>query len=289
MIQTVSIIGFGNMGEAIIAGVCKQNAQVKVFVIEKNETRRLLATKKYAASCSPPANENDRINSAPSWNDSFCAADAVILAVKPQDIPHIAQEYGDLFSSMSAVPIISIAAGVSLQRLGELFPTSHIIRFMPSLAAQVGRAVTAISYSSNCTEGTRKTAFEIAGSIGMAIELAEELIPAIIGISGSAIAYVYEFIQALALGGVKEGLRYDASLEIALEVLEGAVVTLRQTATENLNPATLVTKVCSPGGTTIAGIQSLHNNHFTATVIEAVAVAAQRARELEQPLGRYPR
>ena len=270
--KSLAIIGFGNMGEALIAGIRKkceetQQPQHALYVIEKDDLRRKHAREHYGAIDLEEA------------GSSAGTMDMIILAIKPQDIPAVADAHTPLFRK---TPVISIAAGMSLARLAELFPSSPLIRFMPSLAAKAGKAVTAVAFSKSCTESVREHARALADDVGISLELPEKLFPAIIGISGSAIAYVYEFIHALALGGVKEGVKYEESLAAVLNVLEGAATTVRQAQADNLSPSDLVTRVCSPGGTTIEGMKILHDNRFTAVVMEAVSAAAGRARELEQ-------
>ncbi len=263
--KTLGIIGFGNMGEALISGVKEAHPQLGLLVMENSGERMKLATQTYGAK-----NYND--NPALLFSES----DAVILAVKPQDLPALGKIYGK-FSGESR--LISIAAGVSIERISELFGSPYVSRFMPSLAASVGKSVTGVSFSEDCDETFKEQAFSVAQSVGLAMEMPEHLIPSIIGISGSGIAFVYEFINAMALGGVKEGIKYEASLEVVLEVLEGAVGTIRSSG---IGPGELITRVCSPGGTTIRGIESLHHNRFTATVMDAVSASAEKARDLER-------
>ncbi|MGI9255921.1 MAG: pyrroline-5-carboxylate reductase [Salinispira sp.] len=275
--ESIIIIGFGNMGEALIAGLTEQRrmqnkAALTLGVIEKFPERRRIAVEEYhAVDCSDFSAQSDHPHAV--------NADIVILAVKPQEIAAAAREHRALLANK---PVISLAAGISLKKLSALLPSSHIIRFMPSLAARVGKAVTALVCSENCSAEFRENAREIAWATGIVLEVPEELIPAVIGISGSAIAYVYEFIHALVLGGIREGLKYDISLQAVLNVIEGAAATVREAEAEGLSPADLVTRVCSPGGTTIEGIRTLHEHHFTAGIMQAVSAAAERARNLEK-------
>jgi pyrroline-5-carboxylate reductase len=263
--KTLGIFGYGNMGEAMIAGVREQYPDLTVNVVEKIPERRRLAVENLGA-----VDFTDR----PA--ELFSRSEAIVLAIKPHDLPALGEA---MRPHASGARLISIAAGVSIDSIMNMFGTPVVARFMPSLAASVGKSVTGVCFSDDCDDAFKDAAFSVAESIGLALEIPEYLIPSIIGISGSGIAFVYEFIQALALGGVKEGIKYDSSLEVALDVLEGAVSTIRSSG---ISPGELVTRVCSPGGTTIEGIESLHRNRFTATVMEAVSTAARKARELER-------
>lgn len=273
--KSILIIGFGNMGEALVAGLRQRRKELgkhplTIFIAEKDGKRRSQAQKDYGAM-----DYGNVLEGKPTERQ----IDLAILAIKPQEIAGVVETYRDLLNG--GTPVISLAAGLSLERLGELLPNAQVIRFMPSLAARVGRAVTAVACPADCDISFKANAMEIAESIGMALEMPESFIPALIGISGSAIAYVYEFIHALALGGVREGFNYELSLRAVLNVMEGATATVRLAEEDGLGPEDLVTRVCSPGGTTIEGIRSLHGNSFISTVMEAVSAAASRARELE--------
>jgi pyrroline-5-carboxylate reductase len=115
--------------------------------------------------------------------------------------------------------------------------------------------------------------------LGTPLELPEKLMPAVTGVSGSGIAYVFAFLHGLALGGAKAGMPYDTSLDAALTTLEGAVAALRN---RQEHPVALLSKVASPAGTTIEGIHVLEERGFTAAVMDAVVAAARRAQEMER-------
>jgi pyrroline-5-carboxylate reductase len=211
---------------------------------------------------------------AASIEDLQNSSDITMIAVKPQILP-------ELYPALMEKPgqrYISIAAGVSIHTLCEKTESDVVTRFMPNIAASVSRAVTSVSHSTGCDDQFKKLSFEIASSFGTAVELRESLIPAFIGISGSAIAYFYQFLHAVALGGTKEGIPYPEAARIASETFAGAVDLLRQSGED---PISLMTKVLSAGGTTITGIHELERG-FTGDVIDAVHASAQRALDLEQ-------
>lgn len=149
---------------------------------------------------------------------------------------------------------------------------------MPNLAASAGASVVGVCFSKNAPEELKKAATDLASALGHPLLLAEKQMSAITGLSGSGIAYVFEFVHALAIGGVRNGIPYSESLEAALAVLEGAVAVLRESG---VHPQEMVSRVCSPAGTTVEGIVALEEGGFTAAVIEAVTRAAERAAELE--------
>jgi pyrroline-5-carboxylate reductase len=209
-----------------------------------------------------------------------------ILAVKPQDASDLVE---CLVPFAKNKKFISIIAGKTLDFYRKL-DTPYIVRFMPNLAAMYRKAAVGVSFPPAAgAEKTgvappadiaafRRDALDIAAALGEPVEIPERLMPMMTGLSGSGIAFVFSFLHAMALGGVKTGLGYDKALGVALKVVEGAVEVVRRTGE---NPAALTAKVSSPAGTTIAGLQALEEAAFTAAVMRAVEEAAARAEDLE--------
>jgi pyrroline-5-carboxylate reductase len=149
---------------------------------------------------------------------------------------------------------------------------------MPNLAAQEQKALVGISYSPSVTNDFKQDCISIAEAMGTPCELPESLMPAVTGLSGSGIAFVFSFLHAMALGGVNAGIPYPKALDIALATVEGAVALVKKSGQ---NPITLLSQVVSPAGTTIKGISCLEQYGFNYSVISAVQAAAERAKELE--------
>jgi pyrroline-5-carboxylate reductase len=120
-------------------------------------------------------------------------------------------------------------------------------------------------------------AASLLGAVGTVTQVAEPLLDAVTGLSGSGPAYVYTFIEALADGGLAEGLSREQALQLAAQTVAGAAAMVLQSG---LHPAVLRDQVTSPGGTTIAGLAALESRAFRSACIEAVRTAAKRAREL---------
>ncbi|KGE73185.1 pyrroline-5-carboxylate reductase [Spirochaeta lutea] len=263
--QQLGIIGFGNMGEALVKGVRASGGGKTLLVAEKNQSRLEHAITTYGAE-----------DCTGDLSRLFTEAQVVILAIKPQDLEALAKNIKPV---VGTTPVISILAGKTLQYIHDLTGAQEVARFMPSLAAQVQRSVVGVCYSEKSSEVFRELSYQIANSLGLGVEVPERLMPAIIGTSGSGIAFAFAYLHAMALGGTKVGIPYDSSLEIALDVMEGAIQTIRETKTQ---PVELITKVCSPEGTTIEGILALEQGGFTPTIVDAVERAALRSSQLEQ-------
>jgi pyrroline-5-carboxylate reductase len=263
MIKSVGFIGFGNMGSALAQGLYAASSKTTIFVQEPDEEKARQAVQSFGAT----------VNLSP---EEFCdSADIILLAVKPQLLKFVLPPYQPYTAGKK---VISIVAGVPVARLQEELSTRQVIRFMPNIAAQVGKALTAVSAAEEADPLFRTEALELAGMAGSTIELPEYSMAAFTGLCGSGIAYVFSFIHALALGGTKEGIAYDTSIQIALGTLEGATELVRRSGE---NPIALLSKVISPAGTTIQGVDALEEGRFGATVIDAVERAVRRARELE--------
>ena len=259
--RKIGIIGAGNMGGAIAQALLSQKDwQVSIFDLDKAKVESL-------QGCT----------AAKSIEELVLGEDLLLLAVKPQVLPSLYPLLRKAGSRQKRW--ISIAAGVSLETLTENLGTEEIVRYMPNLAAQVRQSVTAVTPSLKASPSLKDTAMVIAELIGTAFILPEDQIAAFTGISGSAIAYVFQFFHALAMGGVAEGLPYPQALAIARDTCLSAAAL--QKASEE-NPVKLATMVCSAGGTTIEGMLALAEGGFDATVMGAVSASSAKFRFLEE-------
>ncbi len=259
--KKIGIIGAGNMGGAIAQAISSEKEwQVSIFDTDKAKTENL-------SGCIR----------AKSMEELMQSEDLLLLAVKPQVLPSL---YPILRKAGSRQKKwISIAAGVSLETLTENLGTEEVVRYMPNLAAQVRQSVTAVTPSIKASDTLKETALVIAELFGSAFILPEDQIAAFTGISGSAIAYVFQFFHALAMGGVKEGLAYPQALAIARDTCLSAAAMQKEGGE---NPVKLATMVCSAGGTTIEGMQALAAGSFDATVMAAVSASSAKFRLLEE-------
>lgn len=263
--KKIGLIGFGNMGEALASGLVKKGTY-ELAVLEKRPDAARNARDKYG------------IKTFEELKACIEFSDLIILAIKPQDLQELVRSIAD---EAEGKAFISIAAGVTIKQIRNYLGNKQgqVARFMPTLAAKVGASPLAVSIPQEVEEEFEKTVMDIAEALGTPYPMKEELISAFIGISGSGIAYLFEVIHALSMGGVREGLPYNQSLGIVLDTFEGAAKVLKESQE---NPAALTAKVTSPAGTTIEGIKALAEGALQDTLMEAVHKAAQRSRELEK-------
>jgi len=260
--KKIGFIGCGNMGKSIAEAISKdKNYQISIY------SRNFERNKEFAKTIEATAYE--------TLKELLENSDYIILAVKPQVLPSL---YNQLLNYGQNKKWISIAAGVPLRVLQNQLATDNIARFMPNIAAKKQESVTAVAFVSNVDSNFKEIAFKIAECFGKAFILDEKLFSAFIGISGSGIAFIFEFLHAMALGGTREGLSYSQSLDIAVSTLNSASCLLEN----GVSPITLMTKVTSAGGTTIEGIKTLHDGKFDSTIINAVHSASKKSIVLEK-------
>jgi pyrroline-5-carboxylate reductase len=139
------------------------------------------------------------------------------------------------------------------------------------------KAASGFAVGSLCNDNDREVIKAIFGAVGIAVEIKEILLNAVTGVSGSGPAYVYQFIEALADGGVRAGLPRQVAYQLAAQTVKGAAEMVLQTGQ---HPGQLKDNVTSPGGTTIAGVEALEKGNFRATTISAVLATTRRSMQL---------
>jgi len=262
MSSRISVIGTGNMGGAFAEALSK-NKDISLCVYD---------------SYRPCAEKVAEGKADVTVLDSMAQAkgsDIVVIAVKPQVLPSVYDQLAELKPGF----FISIAAGVTLEKLRKNLRTEKVVRFMPNIAAKVGHAVTAVAYSPALSDKEKKEAMDVALSVGSAFELEENLFSAFIGISGSGIAYMFELMHQMAMGGVMEGIPYPKALSIVADTMLSAASLQKATGR---NAVELETMVCSAKGTTIEGVAALTRGGFGAAVVNAVQAASRKSEELEK-------
>lgn len=213
-------------------------------------------------------------------NRRAAAAACVLLAVKPQYIRDVADEIAGYIEKDAL--ILSIVTGNDLQTLRGLLGNeqAHIIRIMPNTPALVGEGVLAACRSAQVTQQEWDFAQKLLSCMGMTEEVPESLMDAITGVSGSAPAFVFLFLEALADAGVRGGLPRSMAQRFAAQVLLGSAKLALETGK---HPGELKDMVTSPAGTTIEGVASLEQHGFRFAIMDAVDAAIQRAKSFHKP------
>jgi pyrroline-5-carboxylate reductase len=261
----LTIIGGGNMGGAILHGLMREGARPgDVHLVEIRDTVRAEFEKRYGISTSETIGKADG------------QSGTVILAVKPQNIretltalrPHINEK----------ALVLSVAAGISLASIGDMLShTQPVARTMPNIAAKVGASAVAMCYNAHITKKQKELSRKIMSAIGMVVEVDENDMDAVTGLSGSGPAFVFLMIEALADGGVLKGLPREIATKLAIQTVYGSASMLRETEE---HPALLREQVTSPGGTTAEGLLRLEQGGFKHLLIDAVRAAAEKSSDL---------
>ena len=260
--KRIGIVGFGIMGQAFAACLARRRPQVPILAFDVKQDKLETAAKAGGHSAARTASE------------VFSSTDITILCVKPQDLSVLAAEVKD---ASRGRPVISILAGRRIQSLCDLLGTDQVARFMPTLAAVKGASLVGVAFHAAASAQFREDALSIADALGSHLEIPEKLMSAMTGVSGSGLAYVLQFVHAMAQGGGASGFDYPTALAVAVAGLEGAASLLK----DGTHPMDLASRVTSPAGTTIQGVRALERGAFTATVMEAVEAAARKASEFE--------
>lgn len=265
--RTLGVIGAGNMGGAILRGILQagflQRANLMVF--DSNG-------KKTDAIC----RDYPEVISADSNLQLAQRCDMILLAVKPVYIRDVLQE---IRPALNGKALISIAAGWTLRMLSnELRGTGcTLFRAMPNTPALVGEGMTAVCDESDFNQEDFDFAKAIFDAVGRTVVLPERLFDGVIAISGSSPAYVFMMIDAMADGGVREGIPRKLAIEMAAQAVLGSALMVLNTGT---HPDELKDAVCSPAGTTIEAVAKLEECGFRSAVISAMEACADQSRRM---------
>jgi pyrroline-5-carboxylate reductase len=265
--MNLGFIGAGRMATALAKG-CVQAGLVRpdsVLASDPSEEARTLFARDVAGATT--------VGASP---EVLAGADVIVLAVKPQVM---AQALADIRRSVEPRHLLaSIAAGVTLARLAEGLPAgTRLVRVMPNTPCLIGQGVSCFSRGAKATDSDAATVRQLLTSVGQAFEVEESQLDAVTGLSGSGPAFVYTVIEAMAEGGAAMGLPPNLALELAARTASGAAAMV---LTTRLAPAELRDQVTSPGGTTLAGLESMRRDGAPAALRGAVEAAAKRSAEL---------
>ena len=247
--KTIGIIGLGNMG-SVIATIAAKHETYPVLLANRTHEKAVNLAEKLNAT-------------AVTNRQVFEQANVIFLGVKPNQIEELLEENKNILERRESILLISMAAGVTLEQLELMTDTRHRwIRMMPNTPLEVAEGVISFSLGKKATLQDKEVFLQLLKSGGTVVELPEAQIDA---------------ATALAEAGVSMGLSRELALQLAIQTVKGSATMVDETKE---HPAILKEKVCSPGGSTIAGVISLEKTGFRSSVIEATRRAKQRTKEL---------
>lgn len=266
MDKKLGVIGYGNMATGIL------NAIVKSEVLSMDEIA--------VCEIHPKARgraERAGFTVAPSLSQLCLGCELVLLAVKPNMVADVLKEAGP---ALERKALMSIAAGVSSQKLKQFAGTRflRVLRVMPNYPAVLGVGTMVLCSDTDFTPEERAAAERLMGAVGYVEWIEERHMDAVTGLSGSGPAFVAMFIEALADGGVMEGLSRPQAMHLAMQTVMGTAKLLQEEG--SLHPGELKDRVSSPGGTSIEGVKALEAGAFRHTVMNAVIAASEKSKNL---------
>lgn len=259
-------IGTGNMGGALVRALRKSVSGNEVVLADNNS----LKAQGLAASLGCNAADNKTVAKEAKY---------IFLGVKPQMMNALLSEISSVLRERSdRFIIVTMVAGIEIGRYNEMLGANYpIIRIMPNTPVSVGEGVVLYSTSDDVYMDEINEFSAAMKNVGVLDKLPEKLINAASALSGCGPAFVYMFAEALADGAVECGLPRDKANTYAAQTLLGAAKLILES---DKHTATLKDEVCSPGGTTIAGVHSLEDAGFRGAAMGAVKAAFDKTNSL---------
>ena len=270
--KKAAFIGVGNMGGALARAACRAIGPDQVVLYNRTlEKAQALAAE---LGCSV-------VDSA---SDAVWAAECLFLGVKPYGMRALLEELAPQLRDRHRVGedkvVVSMAAGLAIKDMrphlagaGYYVP---VVRIMPNTCVAIGKGMTALC-AGEAAEAYIQSVEEILSATGRVERISESLMDQFSAVAGCGPAFVYPYIEALADGGVMAGLSRKQAVEYAAQVVLGAAAMVLESGR---HPGQLKDEVCSPGGSTIAGVAALEERGFRSAAIQAVEAAFRRNQEL---------
>ena len=312
--KRIGIVGVGNIGASILRGLLAAaepgaaEEGARIFLSDVDKERLGFFSSSRVVVCESNAEVAEK-------------SEVVILAVKPNDVRKVVEEISPFLSGGQKV-LISVAAGVPTSAVEYWFAEAgvgegveaeagvgvevgvgegveaeagveagvegregarvKVVRVMPNVGARVREAVSAVCRGKYATEEDEELAKWIFSAVGTVHSVKESELDVVTGLSGSGIAFFAEVLDAVAAGGVHEGLPYELSLAIAAETAVGAA----RLVLAGEKPSAIKEMTASPGGTTVRGLYALESRAVKAAMMMAVIAATRRAREIAEQKSR---
>ncbi len=266
MTSKIAVIGFGNIAKAIITPLFDKKLlnpkDVYCLVNTKKSLENIRKNYKYGINIFQANSKGSEI----IWD-----CKVKLLSVKPQQLKNIIE----LEKNKNNL-LVSILAGVSLEKLIKKFPNHKCVRVVTNIPITIGKGLTGISWGDEITEDQKQFIKRLFKNSSKIYEFPEDLLDIFLSVTSSGPAIIALIIEALSDGGLSGGLQKRLSEELVVEMILGTVSLIKET---NLTTAELKNMVTSPGGTTISALRVLENRSLRSALIEAVVSASNRSKE----------
>lgn len=268
----VAFIGLGNMGASLAKAVAKEVATTDLLLVNRSPQKVEEFISQYGGTVS-------------HLQQVFEEAEVIFLGVKPYQICPLLEEFQDVLSQRSNLLLVSMGAGLELEQMVSVVKNERValIRIMPNTPVAIGQGVISLTRSQAVTDQQLAQVKELLAGAGALYEMEERLMDAATAVAGCGPAFVYQMIEAMADEGVALGLPREQALQMAAQTFQGASQMVLETGE---HPARLRDEVCSPGGSTIAGVNRLEQVGLRGNIIAGVEAAYKRTQEMGKEAGK---
>ena len=264
----VAFIGLGNMGASLAKAVAKEVATTDLLLVNRSPQK----VEEFISQCGGTVSH---------LQQAFEEAAIIFLGVKPYQICPLLEEYQEVLTQRSNLLLISMAAGLELEKMAGVVKNDRVglIRIMPNTPVTIGQGVISLVRSQAVTDQQVAQVNQLLAGAGTLYEIEETLMDAATAVSGCGPAFVYQMIEAMADAGVALGLSREQALQMVAQTFQGASQMVLETGE---HPARLRDAVCSPGGSTIAGVNRLEQVGLRGNIIAGMEAAYKRTQEMGQ-------
>ncbi|MEY8000185.1 pyrroline-5-carboxylate reductase [Clostridium sp. Mt-5] len=273
--KKIGFIGAGQMGEAIIRGLLHSGlfASDEIYAVDASSSR-LEYLKDNLKVC------NIASDGKKGYKYLVDNCDIVVFSIKPQVLKEVLGSLKDLDWDREKQFVISIVGGINTSFIEKyLMDKVPVVRVIPNTPMLVNAGASGVAGGKTASEEHTELTLKIFGALGLTFHVPENLIDSVMAISGCGPAYIYMLIEAMADGGVELGIPRNIAQTLAAQTVMGSAKMVLETGE---HPGRLKDNVCSPGGSTIAGVRTLEQGKFRGTVMNAVEAGKTKMEEVAE-------
>jgi len=264
----IAIIGFGNIANAIITPLLDkkliQPENIYCVVNSEKSLEKIKNNYKHNINVYNSCSEDSKI----IWD-----CQAKLLSVKPQHLKEISEPHN--IKNKDSL-LVSILAGVSINRLTKKFPNHKCVRVVTNIPITVGKGLTGIAWGGKITQHQKQFTKKLFENTSKIYEFSEDYLDIFLALTSSGPAIIALIIEALSDGGLSGGLPKNLSEEMVMEMIEGTISLIKE---KKLTTSELRNLVTSPGGTTISALRVLEKKSIRSALIESIVSASNRSKE----------
>lgn len=267
--MNIGIIGYGNIGEAIVSGLLKNQYTTpdEILASSRNSKKIKAALEEYHIRIT---RDNLKVTEF---------ADILIICVKPLGLANVLEQIKDHISENTIV--VSVVSSVEVSEIESIIGSKKIVRVMLNTPVMVGEGMSTLCMNENVLFDEVDKVVSLFSSFGVAEIVEEKYMEVITAVSGTSPAYVFMMIEAMADGAVMMGLPRRKAYKLSAQAVRGAATMVLES---EHHPGHLKDMVCSPGGSTIDGVFTLETNNFRGTMMKTIKDATNKAERLKHKL-----